>query len=239
MGIPQAICTAPPRLFHTKYLVQPETEAYYHSLFNNSVRLWSFLPNSLVTSPSVLSFKTDIKQKQDKQTTKSTHPVTNPTTRHKLETNAGSFLSCLFASLYFCFHFKCFSNVQLVVSNRWTGLWTGSLDWIAGLDCWTGLLDWITGLDCWTGLLDWITGLDCWTGLLDWIAGLDCWTGLLDWIAGLDCWTGLLDWIAGLDCWTGLLDWILKKDVRLACKTACEVKTYASQGHTDVAEPQK
>ena len=21
-----------------------------------------------------------------------------------------------------------------VVSNRWTGLWTGSLDWIAGLD---------------------------------------------------------------------------------------------------------
>ena len=33
-----------------------------------------------------------------------------------------------------------------VVSNRWTGLWTGSLDWTAGLDCWTGLLDWITGL---------------------------------------------------------------------------------------------
>ena len=30
-----------------------------------------------------------------------------------------------------------------VVSNRWTGLWTGSLDWI----CWTGLLDWIAGLD--------------------------------------------------------------------------------------------
>ena len=50
-------------------------------------------------------------------------------------------------------------------------------------------------------------------------------------------WTGLLDWIAGLDCWTGLLDWILKKDIRLACKTACVVKTYASQGHTDVAEP--
>ena len=22
----------------------------------------------------------------------------------------------------------------MVVSNRWTGLWTGSLDWIAGLD---------------------------------------------------------------------------------------------------------
>ena len=52
-------------------------------------------------------------------------------------------------------------------------------------------------------------------------------------------WTGLLDWIAGLDCWTGLLDWIPKKDVRLACKTACVVKTYASQGHTDVAEPRK
>ena len=39
--------------------------------------------------------------------------------------------------------------------------------------------------------------------------------------------------------WTGLLDWILKKDVRLACKTACVVKTYASQGHTDVAVPRK
>ena len=22
------------------------------------------------------------------------------------------------------------------VSNRWTGLWTGSVDWIAGLDYW-------------------------------------------------------------------------------------------------------
>ena len=52
------------------------------------------------------------------------------------------------------------------------------------------------------------------------IAGLDC---------GLDHWTGLLDWIAGLD----------SEDVRLACKTACVVKTYASQGHTDVAEPRK
>ena len=50
------------------------------------------------------------------------------------------------------------------------------------------------------------------------IAGLDC---------GLDRWTGLLDWIAGLD----------SEDVRLACKTACVVKTYALQGHTDVAEP--
>ena len=48
-----------------------------------------------------------------------------------------------------------------------------------------------------------------------------------------------MDWITGLDCWTGLLDSILKKDVRLACKTACVVKTYASQGHMDVAEPQK
>ena len=48
-----------------------------------------------------------------------------------------------------------------------------------------------------------------------------------------------MDWIAGQDCWTGLLDWILKKDVRLACKTACVVKTYALQSHTDVAEPQK
>ena len=104
----------------------------------------------------------------------------------------------------------------------------------ARLSKWSSL---IAGLDCWTGLLDWIAGLDCWTGLLDWIAGLDCWTGLLDWIAGLDCWTRLLDWIAGLNCWTGLLDWILKKDVRLACKTACVVKIYASRGHTDVAEP--
>ena len=57
----------------------------------------------------------------------------------------------------------------------------------------------------------------------------NCWTGL---------WTGSLDWIAGLDCWTGLLDWILNKDVRLACKTACVVKAYASQGHTDVVETQ-
>ena len=38
-----------------------------------------------------------------------------------------------------------------VVSNCWTELWTGSLDWIAGLDCWTGSLDWIAGLDCWAG----------------------------------------------------------------------------------------
>ena len=45
--------------------------------------------------------------------------------------------------------------------------------------------------------------------------------------AGLDC---------GLDHWTGLLDWILNKDVRLACKTACVVKAYALQGHTDIAE---
>ena len=58
----------------------------------------------------------------------------------------------------------------------------------------------------------------------------NCWTGL---------WTGSLDWIAGLECWTGLLDWILNKDVRLACRTACVVKTYASQGHTDVAETRK
>jgi len=66
--IPQAICTAPPRLFHTKYLVQPETEAYYHSLFNDSVRLWSSLPNSLVTSPSVLSLKLVLnKNKTNKQ----------------------------------------------------------------------------------------------------------------------------------------------------------------------------
>ena len=49
-------------------------------------------------------------------------------------------------------------------------------------------------------------------------------------ITGLDC---------GLDRWTGLLDWILKKDVRLACKTACVAKIYASQGHMDVAEPRK
>ena len=36
-----------------------------------------------------------------------------------------------------------------------------------------------------------------------------------------------------------MLDWILKKDVRLTCKTAREMKTYASQGRMDVAEPQK
>ena len=51
------------------------------------------------------------------------------------------------------------------------------------------------------------------------------WTGL--WTG---CWTGLLDWIDGLDS---------KKDVRLACKTACVVKIYTPQGHTDVAEPRK
>ena len=49
-------------------------------------------------------------------------------------------------------------------------------------------------------------------------------------------WTGL--WTGSLD-WTELLDWILKKGVRLACKTACVVKTCASQGHTNVAEPRK
>ena len=49
-------------------------------------------------------------------------------------------------------------------------------------------------------------------------------------IAGPDC---------GLDRWTGLLNWILKKDVRLACKTACVVETSALQGQLDVAEPQK
>ena len=48
-----------------------------------------------------------------------------------------------------------------------------------------------------------------------------------------------MDWIAELDCWTGSLDWILKKDVRLACKIACVVKIYASQGHMDIAEPRK
>ena len=53
------------------------------------------------------------------------------------------------------------------------------------------------------------------------IAGLDC---------GLDRWTGLLDWIAGLDS---------EEKCRLACKTTCVVKTYASQGHMDVAEPRK
>ena len=34
----------------------------------------------------------------------------------------------------------------MVVSNHWTGLWTGLLDWTGGLDYWTGLMDWITGL---------------------------------------------------------------------------------------------
>ena len=31
--------------------------------------------------------------------------------------------------------------VGAAVSNCWTGLWTGLVDWIAGLDYWTGLLD--------------------------------------------------------------------------------------------------
>ena len=30
-------------------------------------------------------------------------------------------------------------NMQAVVSNHWTGLWTGMLDWTAGLDYWTDL----------------------------------------------------------------------------------------------------
>ena len=49
-----------PRLFHSKYLIQPfaKTEAYYHSFFIDSVRLWNSLPNSFVNSPSVLSVKT-------------------------------------------------------------------------------------------------------------------------------------------------------------------------------------
>ena len=33
---------------------------------------------------------------------------------------------------------SCSRGEAWVVSNRWTGLWTGSLDWIAGLDCWIG-----------------------------------------------------------------------------------------------------
>ena len=36
----------------------------------------------------------------------------------------------------------------------------------------------------------------------------------------------MLDWIAGLD----------SEDVRLTCKSACVVKT---QGHMDIAEPEK
>ena len=52
-----------PRLFHSKYIVQPfaKTEAYYHPFFIDSVRLWNSLPNSIVNSPSVLSFKTGIR----------------------------------------------------------------------------------------------------------------------------------------------------------------------------------
>ena len=49
----------------------------------------------------------------------------------------------------------------------------------------------------------------------------------LDWI---------VEWIAGLDFWTGF--WRKMSDY-VACKTACVVKTYALQGHTDVAEPWK
>lgn len=52
-----------PRLFHSRHLVQPfaKTEAYYHSFFVDSVRLWNSLPNSIATSSSLLSFKTGIK----------------------------------------------------------------------------------------------------------------------------------------------------------------------------------
>ena len=28
------------------------------------------------------------------------------------------------------------TRISLAISNRWTGLWTGSVDWIAGLDYW-------------------------------------------------------------------------------------------------------
>ena len=38
-----------------------KTEAYYLSFFIVSVRLWNSLPNSFVNSPSVMSFKTNIK----------------------------------------------------------------------------------------------------------------------------------------------------------------------------------
>ena len=46
----------------------------------------------------------------------------------------------------------------MVLSIRWTGLWIGSLDWTAGLDCWTDyyvyhmtstqsdVLNWVTRL---------------------------------------------------------------------------------------------
>ena len=34
----------------------------------------------------------------------------------------------------------CYHSIGVVVSNHWTGLWTGSLDyWTAGLDYWTDL----------------------------------------------------------------------------------------------------
>ena len=54
-----------PRMFHSKFLVQPfaKTETYFNSFFFfvDSVKLWNSLPNELVTCSSVLSFKNGIK----------------------------------------------------------------------------------------------------------------------------------------------------------------------------------
>ena len=41
---------------------------------------------------------------------------------------------------------RLFAYFHSVVSNHWTGLWTGMLDWINGLDWSTGLLNWTLNL---------------------------------------------------------------------------------------------
>ena len=52
-----------PRLYHSKYLVQPfaKTVSFFNSYFVSSVRLWNSLPNEVVLCNDVSSFKSNVK----------------------------------------------------------------------------------------------------------------------------------------------------------------------------------
>ena len=51
-----------PRLYHSKYLVQPfaKTVSFFNSYFVSSVRLWNSLPNEVVLCNDVSSFKSNV-----------------------------------------------------------------------------------------------------------------------------------------------------------------------------------
>ena len=52
-----------PRLYHSKYLVQPfaKTVSYFNSYSVSSVRLWNSLPNEVVLCNDISSFKSNVK----------------------------------------------------------------------------------------------------------------------------------------------------------------------------------